>query len=52
MSKSFNAVDHTSFSQQLSNCCIVSVQYDQIAFLLGFCAVVHRGNALCPVLFT
>lgn len=35
MSKSFNAVDHTNFSQQLSNCCIVSVQYDQIAFLLG-----------------
>lgn len=36
MSKSFNAVDHTNFARQLSNCCIVSAQYDQIAFLLGF----------------
>lgn len=35
MSKSFNAVDHTNSAQQLSNCCIVCFQYDQIAFLLG-----------------
>lgn len=46
---SFNAVDHTIFARQISS--DFSVPYNQILVMLGFCAVVHRGNALCPVLY-